>query len=115
MLAASILKPPSVVAMIAPGSAGGQGRACEWSRCLVRQTSYESELLQVAHAVMDSSKTTQINVFITRVPVPAARPSWYGDSIPGRAAAILNVDRPRHVVNPVRSTRPWDRRGPRLF
>src|SRR5882672_8812655 len=69
MLAASILKPPSVVPMIAPGSAGGQGRVCEWSRCLVLQTSYESELLQVAHAVMDSSRTTQINVFIVRVPV----------------------------------------------
>jgi hypothetical protein len=37
---------------------------------LVLQTSYESELLQVAHAVMDSSRITQITVFMIPVPVP---------------------------------------------
>jgi LysE type translocator len=57
-----------LVYLASPRSGGGQGRACEWSRCLVLHTSYESELLQVAHAVMDSSRITQIKVFMVLVP-----------------------------------------------
>jgi hypothetical protein len=71
---------------------------------LVLQTSYESELLQVAHAVMDSSRITQINVFMVRVPGPMAE---RGRPDADRAGAIVNLaSRPvQEPADPRRSAR----------
>jgi hypothetical protein len=41
-----------------------QGRAWSWSRCLVRHTSAESELLQVEQAANDNTTSKQMIFFI---------------------------------------------------